>query len=556
MAAGAGAINTPNPANSQDSMGRYNIQQLKGDFFGGVTTAVVALPVAVAFGVASGIGAAAGLYAAIAIALFAAVFGGTPGMVSGPTAPMVVAMAVIVTHSASSMAEAFTIVMLAGLFQILFGLCRLGRFIAYTPHSVISGFMTGIGFIIISIQLMPVLGQPPPAGGAIGSIIHFPSAISQANLDAVLLAACTLAMMIYWPPRLNRLIPSTLGALAAGTFLSLTLFTDAPLVGAIPSGLPQLQVPAADLEFLLKVIEPALVLAIIGSINSLVVALIVNAMRKSHQHDSNRELVGQGLANIFSGLFGGLPGSGSTVPSVVNIRSGGSTRLSAILVALILGAFLFDLSRLVAQIPLAVLAALLLRVGWNIIDWEFLMRLRKIEKTHLAVMLLTAALTVFVDLITAVAIGLIASGMINSMQAEQLELDSVISVPLVDTGGHDSFTARTGLVRMSGRFTVASAAKLKQVITEDIREHEVVIFDFSKTSFMDDSALMVIRHLVASSHEQNKPCIVMGLSGRIRRLLHSVDALQGIDESSYVNTLAEARQAADAYLRRKDQAQS
>ncbi len=537
-------------------MSRYNLQQLKGDLFGGVTTAVIALPVAIAFGVASGIGAEAGLYAAIAIALFAAVFGGTPGMVSGPTAPMVVAMAVIVTHSADNLAEAFTIVMLTGLFQIAFGLCRLGRFIAYTPHSVISGFMTGIGFIIISIQLMPILGMPAPGGGAIGSIINFPSAIPNANLHAVLLAACTLAMMIYWPLRLNRLIPSTLGALAVGTLMGVLLFTEAPVVGPIPGGVPQLQIPVIDLEFLLKVIEPALVLAIIGSINSLIVALIVNAMRKSHQHDSNRELIGQGLANVLSGLFGGLPGSGSTVPSVVNIRSGGSTRLSGILVALILGAFLFDLGRLVEQIPLAVLAALLLRVGWNIIDWEFLTRLRKIDKTHLVVMLLTASLTVFVDLITAVAIGLIASGMINSMQAEQLELDSVISVPLVDAGKHDSFTARTGLVRLSGRFTVASAAKLKQVITADIRDHEVVIFDFSKTSFMDDSALMVIRHLVASAHEQKTPCIVMGLGGRIRLQLDSVDALSGIDASSYVNTLAEARLSADAHLQRKDQMQS
>ncbi len=525
----------------------YSFKLLKGDLFGGVTTAVIALPVAIAFGVASGVGAVAGLYAAIAIALFAAVFGGTPAMVSGPTAPMVVAMAVIVTHSADSLAEAFTIVMLTGVIQICFGLFRLGRFIAYTPYSVISGFMTGIGIIIISIQFSPVLGLPSPGGGAVGSILNLPSALPNANIQAVLLAACTLVLMIFWPLKLHRIIPDTLGALALGTLLGVFLFTDAPVVGTIPSGIPSIQLPVLNFEFLIHVLEPALVLAIIGSINSLLVSLIADAMTRS-RHNPNREIIGQGLANLLSGLFGGLPGSGSTVPTVVNIRAGGRTRVASILVAVILGTFLFDLGRLVEQIPLPVLAALLLKIGYHIIDWRFIARLHKIEKTHLTVMLLTASLTVFVDLITAVAIGLIASGMINSMKAEALELDSVVSVPLLDLESDDPFSARTGLVRMTGRFTVASASTLQHVIAEDIRAHEVVIFDFSATEYMDDSAVMVIRQLVISSNEQNKPCIVMGLNKKMTALLQSLDALPGINDSDYVETLEEARKIADNYL--------
>ena len=529
----------------------YSLKFLKGDVFGGVTAAIIALPVAIAFGVASGVGAVSGLYAAIAIALFGALFGGTPAMVSGPTAPMVVAMAVIVTHSADSLAEAFTIVMLTGLFQIGFGIFRLGRFIAYTPYSVVSGFMTGIGIIIISIQLLPVLGQPAPGGGAIGSIVNFPKALADTNLQALALAVCTLGLMILWPLKLHRIVPDTLGALALGTILGLFLFTDTPVVGSIPSGIPALQLPVLDIEFLLEVIEPALVLAIIGSINSLLVSLIADAMSRS-RHSSNRELIGQGFANMLSGLIGGLPGSGSTVPTVVNIRAGGRTRVSSILVALILGLFLTDLGKLVEQIPLPVLAALLLKIGWHIIDWRFIQRLHKIEKTHLTVMLLTASLTVFVDLITAVAIGLIASGMINSMNAEALELDSVVSVPLLDINSDDPFSARTGLVRMSGRFTVASASTLQHVITEDIRDHEVVIFDFSATEYMDDSAMMVIRQLVISSDEQNTPCIIMGLNDKHAKLLHSIDALPGIPKDQFVETLDAARAVADELLDQMD----
>ncbi len=525
----------------------YSLKLLKGDVFGGITSAIIALPVAIAFGVASGVGAVAGLYSAIAIAFFAAIFGGTPAMVSGPTAPMVVAMAVIVTHSADSLAEAFTIVMLTGLIQIGFGLFRFGRFIAYTPYSVISGFMTGIGIIIISIQLLPVLGMPAPGGGAIGSIMSLPKALPDANVHAIALAACTLGMMILWPLKFHRIVPDTLGALALGTLLGFFVFTEAPIVGTIPSGIPELQLPVLNVEFLVQVIEPALVLAIIGSINSLLVSLIADAMTRA-RHKPNRELIGQGLANMLSGVFGGLPGSGSTVPTVVNIRAGGRTRVASLLVAVILCTFLFDFGKLVERIPLPVLAALLLKIGWHIIDWRFIERLHKIEKTHLTVMLLTASLTVFVDLITAVAIGLIASGMINSMKAEALELDSVISVPLLDLESDDPFSARTGLVRMSGRFTVASASTLQHVIAEDIREHEVVIFDFSETEYMDDSAMMVIRQLVISSYEQGKPCVVMGLNDKMAALLHSIDALPGIDAGNFVETLEQARKIADGYL--------
>ena len=530
---------------------QYSLKLLKGDIFGGITAAVIALPIALAFGVASGVGAAAGLYAAIAIALFAAIFGGTPSMVSGPTAPMAVAMAVVVTHSANTLAEAFTIVMFTGLLQIVFGAIRIGKFISYTPYSVISGFLTGIGIIIISMQVLPVIGAPTSTEGLPGTIAALPSALSNINIDSVIITVATLAAMIFWPRKLHQYIPDALGALALGSCLGMLIFHQAPVVGEIPAGIPSLQLPVFSGEFLIRMVEPAVVLAIIGSIESLLVALVADAMTRT-RHDPNREIIAQGVANMASGLFGGLPGSGSPVPTVVSINAGGRTRVAGVIVAAVLFTFLFQAGQLAAKIPLAVLAALLLRIGWAVIDWRFINRIKKIDKYHVAVMLVVALLTVFVDILTAVAIGLIVSGMINAMHSEPLELDSVISVPLLDLESDDPFSARTGLVRLSGRFTVASASTLTHVIGEDIKEHEVVIFDFSKTDYMDDSAIMVIRQLVLTSLEQDKPCVVMGLSDKIASSLDSMGALSGISQSFIVDTLEQARSVADDFLRKKD----
>ena len=525
----------------------YSLRLLRGDVFGGVTAAIIALPVALAFGVASGVGAEAGLYAAIAIGLFAAIFGGTPGMVSGPTAPMAVAMAVVVTHSANSLAEAFTIVMLTGLLQIIFGAIRIGRFIGYTPYSVISGFMTGIGVIIISMQILPMIGAPTATNGLKGTIENLPAALAGINFDAVSVAAITLVLMFIWPRKLHRIIPDTLGALAIGSLAGIFIFQQAPVVGTIPTGLPPIQLPVFTAEFLIRMVEPALVLAIIGSIESLLVALISDAMTRS-RHNPNKEIIGQGIANIVSGLFGGLPGSGSPVPTVVSIQAGGRSRLAGIIVAVILCSFLFHAGKLAEQIPLAVLAALLLKIGWHVVDVRFISRIRQIDITHVTVMLVTAGLTVFVDLLTAVAIGLIVSGMVNAMHSEPLELDSVVSVPLLDLDADDEYSARTGLIRMPGRYTVASAGALTHVIGGDIRDHEVIIFDFSDTEHMDDSAVVVIRQLILTSYEQDKPCIIMGISEKMRKTFDSLEVLTTVDPSHCVETLEQARQLADRLL--------
>ena len=535
----------------------YNLQTLRGDLFGGVTATVVGLPVALAFGVASGLGPTAGLYGAIAVGFFAAVFGGTKSQISGPTGPMTVAMAVVVTSHADTLAEAFTVVMLAGLIQILLGVLRIGRFVIYTPYSVISGFMSGIGIIVILLQVLPFLGAPAAEGGALNSIKALPGVVNLINLEAVAIAAVTLGVGVLWPKQLRKYLPPTLAAMAAGTGLGIFWLTGAPVIGAVPTGLPTLQLPALSLGFLGHAIQPALIIALLGSIDSLLTSLIADSLTRT-QHNPNRELMGQGIGNMVSGFIGGLPGAGATLGTVVNLRAGGRTPVSGAVRALILLALVLGLGKYVEAIPHAVLAGILAKVGWDIIDWRFLTRIHHIPKEHLLVMLITFCLTVFLDLVTAVAIGLIAAGMAGARQLERLELDSVVSVPILDqtffseqAGDNDevdSFAARVGMVALRGRFSVASSNSLVNVISADIRDHEVVIFDFSDTIYLDDSAAMVVEQMIDIAAEENTETIVMGLSGSVKRNLQALNILRRVPQNCIVDNLDEAREVARSFL--------
>ncbi len=530
----------------------YTLDILRGNLFGGVTSAVVALPVALAFGVASGLGAAAGLYSVIAVGFFASVFGGTRSQISGPTGPMTVAMAVVITTHASTLGEAFTIVILGGVLQILLGLLRMGRFVVYTPYVVISGFMSGVGLIIMLIQALPFLGAAPAAGGPMGALRALPEALADLNPGALALAAFSLAIAVLWPRRLAKYLPGLLVALLAGTALSIVWLGSVPVIGEIPSGLPRMQLELPTAGFLIGAFQPALILALLGSVDSLLTSLVADSLTGT-RHNPNRELVGQGIGNMVSGVFGGLPGAGATMGTVTNIRAGGTTQVSGALRALLVLALVLGLGQYVEPIPHAVLAGILMKVGWDIIDWPLLTRIHRIRREHLLVMLLTLGLTVFVDLVTAVAIGLIAAGMVHARQIEGLELESVVSVPVLDhvlfadlPGAEDLdvYAARVGLVRLNGNFTVASSQKLYSVIGEDIKDHEVVVFDFTEARHIDDSAAMTISRLITTARAQDTECIAMGLSGSVARTLGTLDTLREIPESHVVDTMDEAREIA------------
>ena len=534
----------------------YDLQTFRGDVFGGVTAAVVGLPVALAFGVASGLGALAGIYGAIAVGFFAAVFGGTKSQISGPTGPMAVAMAVIVTSYANNLAEAFTVVIMAGLIQILLGVMKIGRFVSFTPYSVISGFMSGIGVIIILLQTLPFLGASVAMGGPMAAVRSWPDVVKDVNVSAFAIAAATLVVGIVWPARLRRVLPPTLAALIAGTALGVLWLTDTPVIGNVPTGLPELKLPVVSVDLLTSAIQPALTLALLGSIDSLLTSLIADAITRT-RHNPDRELIGQGIGNMIAGFIWGLPGAGATLGTVVNIRAGGRTQVSGVLRAAILLALVLGLGKYVEVIPHAVLAGILMKVGWDIIDWRFITRIHRVQREHLLVMVITMGLTVFVDLVTAVVVGLIAAGMAYSRQLERLELDNVVSVPLSDQtflmieedgDDVDEFSARVGLVALRGSFSVASSVKLINAISLDIQEHEIVILDFSGTVSIDDSAALVVEQMIDIAIAEDTECIVMGLTGAPETALLSLNVLKRVPEDQFVADLNEAREVSQRLL--------
>ena len=341
-----------------------------------------------------------------------------------------------------------------------------------------------------------------------------------------------------------------------GTLMGVLWLTNTPVIGDVPMGLPDVQLPVLSVDLLVTAAQPAVILALLGSIDSLLTSLIADSLTRT-RHNSNRELVGQGIGNLTAGLVGGLPGAGATLGTVVNIRAGGRTPVSGVLRAAILLALVLGLGRYVEVIPHAVLAGILMKVGWDIIDWRFIIRIHRVQREHLVVMLVTLVLTVFLDLVTAVAIGLIAAGMARARQLERLELDSVVSVPLLDRsfldgkGGEDEadvFSARVGLVALRGSFTVASSNKLINTIGGDIRDHEVVILDFSQTVSMDDSAALVVEYLIDAAIENDTKCIVMGLAGPTARSLRALNVLRHVPEDRFVENLDQARESAQQIL--------
>jgi len=525
---------------------------LRGDIYGGLTAAVVALPLALAFGVASGAGPVAGLYGAIFVGFFAALFGGTPAQVSGPTGPMTVVMAGIITQYSHEPAMAFTVVMLAGLFQILFGVCKLGRYISLVPFPVISGFMSGIGCIIIILQLAPLIGHPTPGGGTLAALAGLPELIGSAKLDATVVGLLALGIVYLTPARIGRFVPTPLIALSVGTVLVLAVFPGVPVLGEIPTGLPEPHLPTFTLEAVPAIVQSALVLALLGSIDSLLTSLIADNVTQSH-HDSDRELIGQGIGNAIAGAFGAIPGAGATMRTVVNVRSGGRTPISGMLHALVLLAIVLGLGGLAQHIPHAVLAGILIKVGIDIIDWSYLRRLRHAPRAGVFFMLVVLVLTVFVDLITAVAVGIVMASLLFVKRMSDLQLANIKAITgamdepslsddekaALDAGG-----GRVVLYHLSGPFSFGAAKGMaRRLAASD--DYDALVLDLSEVSFLDSSASLALEDVIKQAQGHNKQVYLVGIRPDVAKTLKRLGVLQLLpDDHHHVSRLDALKQAA------------
>jgi len=534
-------------------MNRLGTASLRGDLFGGLTAGIVALPLALAFGVASGAGPVAGLYGAVCVGLFAALFGGTPAQISGPTGPMTIVAASVFTMFADRPAVAFTVVMMAGAFQILFGWLRLGRYVNLMPYPVISGFMTGIGCILIIMQLDPLLGFATPQS-VINALTVLPGYLAEPNLSALAVGALALAIVLFTPKRIGRIVPPPLIAIVVCSLAALVL-DGAPLLGNVPTGMPLPQLPQVDFRLLNEMLVSAAVLAALGSVDSLLTSLVADNVTRTY-HDSDKELVGQGIGNLLAGVFGGIPGAGATIRTLSNVHAGGRTPLSGVVHAVTLLAIVLGLGPLVAFVPHAALAGILIKVGIDVIDWRFLKRAHRAPRVDGVLMLVVLVLTVFVDVITAVGVGIVMASLAFVKDMAELQVEAIKTVS--DPDHERMFDVETAalmranrerimFLHLSGLISFGAANELLRKFSAT-GSYELLIIDLLDVPKVDGSAALALEEVIQQATEARKTVFLVGLTYPVARLMGRLGCLEQVRETERFESRSEAVRAAVALL--------
>ncbi|TOK28339.1 sodium-independent anion transporter [Vibrio parahaemolyticus] len=542
---------------------RFKDINFKGDIFGGVTTAIISLPLALAFGVASGAGAEAGLWGAIMVGLFASLFGGSNTLISEPTGPMTVIMTAVLTsmmakYPETGMAMTFTVVMMAGAFQILLGTLKMGKYVTLMPYSVISGFMSGIGVILIILQLSPLLGHAAPTGGVLGTLSALPETISNLKFNELFLGLLTLGILFFFPKKYRKYVPAQLVALVAVTLLSVMLFDteDIRRIGEIPAGLPSLVAPHIDPDMFVEMVIDALVLGTLGCIDTLLTAVIGDSLTRK-EHDSDKELRGQGLANMISGLFGALPGAGATMGTVTNIQVGARSPLSGVVRALVLALVVLVAGGLTESIPMAVLAGIAVYVGFNILDWSFIQRAHKVSFSGMAIMYGVMLLTVFVDLIVAVGLGVFVSNImiIERLSREQARQVKAISdadeddVPLTDSerGLLDRANGRVLFFYLSGPMIFSVSKAISRQHTS-ISDYDVMILDLTDVPMLDVTVGLALENAIKDALDARCEVYLLCPNQRTREQLEKFHVIDLVPDNNMYQFRYEALNAAVAHV--------
>ena len=605
---------------------QFDFSNLRGDFFGGLTAGIVALPLALAFGAQTAMGAMAGLYGAIAIAIIAALFGGTPTQISGPTAPMTVVSAAIIASAitesgASSVTEALPVIIatffLAGFIEMFFGIIRLGRYIRYIPYPVVSGFMSGIGVIIIITQIFPMLGYNPKAdqelvearmphaeevilekilqeeeaegvlsgfmtkadleettrraqevsvedirteaerqasreaSGTVGTIQYLsrpfttPKGINWANF----ILAIGTVIIIYGFKRITKAVPSSLVALIVMTIVAYFIFPEqVPVIGQVEAGLPPLHLnffsAFGDSSLLMTIFEFAFTLAALGAIDSLLTSVVADNITKT-KHDSDQELIGQGLGNMGAALIAGLPGAGATMRTVINVQSGGKTKISGVVAGIFLLMVLLGLGPVVAYIPNGVLAGILLTVGIGIIDYKAFQHFKQVPRTDIIVMLVVLFLTVFVDLLVAVGIGMVMAALLfmknisdvvehRTQTASNSLRDFAREKPWADEGNLvDQYGDRVYIKHLDGPLFFGFASRFQEMINA-LPKIAVVVIRMDRVPYVDQSGLYAMEEAILELQSQGIAVVFTDLHGQPLDMFRGINLVPGLVGEEYL----------------------
>lgn len=500
-------------------------KQIVPDIIGGLTSAVVALPLALAFGVASGVSPQAGLYSAIIAGFFATLFGGTPSQITGPTGPMTVVMATIVGFYTcqfgieQGLAISFTIVVVAGIFQILFGLLRLGEYIQLVPYPVVSAFMTGIGVLIIILQIPSLFGFDASGLPPKEIVQNTYEYATTGDYWALGLGLFTLLLTFVVPKKLPIKVPATLVALIIGSCIAPFLdgYTTLSFIGEIPSGLPSFQMPALDRSDLLTMIEFSLVLAALGSIDSLLTSVIADNLTQTY-HKPDAELRGQGIGNILAGLFGGIPAASATMRTVVNIHSGGRGRLSGMVHSILLLLLLLGLGGVVNKIPHVVLSGILLKVGVDIIDWKFLSKIHRITLPKALVVVAVVLLTVFSGLLMAIGVGVVLFSFftlkhVADAQIEEMENYDRTSIesaklPKKEKDVIKALNDNFSYFHLTGPMSFGATSQMFRCIV-DFGKSKVQVIDLMDVTLVDLASAMILSDIIDKTRNAKRKLILI-----------------------------------------------
>ena len=512
------------------------------DVLAGVTVGVVALPLALAFGISSGVGAAAGLVTAVVAGLVAAVFGGSHVQVSGPTGAMTVVLAPIVAQYGLGSVALVTI--LAGVIVVAAGVTGVGRAVTFIPWPVIEGFTLGIAFIIFLQQVPAAFGQPVPAGRS--PLVAAGMVVSHLDMGAarpaLVVTALVAALMIVLP-RLHPAVPASLIAVVAATALVASTGLSAMRIGTLPSRLPAPVWPHADLTVLHSLLGAALAIAALAAIESLLSARVAATMSPTGPYDPNRELVGQGLASVASGVFGGMPATGAIARTAVNVRSGARTRVAAIVHSLVLLAVVYLVSELVGTIPLAALSAVLMVTAFRMIAPRTVTRVLRSTRSDAATFLLTATVTVCFDLIQAVEIGIAATALFALRALARRSSVTREELP----GPHVPGDERIALLRLDGAMFFGAAERISTAITDGNHpETSVVIIRLSQLGMLDATGAHTLTQIVEDLEARGITVIIKGVRPEHRDLLAGVGV---IDSLRHENHLIDTLDAAVAHAR-------
>lgn len=513
----------------------YGWRAFLDDLKSGLASLLVNIPLAMGIGLASGMGVPAAFHSAVIVGIVSALLGGTRAMKSGPSITLAVIVASLLSSGKADILQMGAVIMMAGTLQVAFGVLGLGRLMAYVPHVVLAGFMSGIGCFLVWSQSWRLVEM----GGA----------------DMAVAGVC-LATILFWPRPLRRVLPAPFAGLLAAWIVSVPWSPDMDVLrlGLLPLiGLPEMSIPPVSVEFLAGAIAPAFFIAVVGSAHTLAVALAADAVTGG-RHNADRELVATGVANLMAGAFGAVPGSGN-FSSMGMLRMGARTVVAGVVVALGIAGLMLGAGPLVQTLPVAAVLAVVIWMGWVLVDWRLLRRAHRIERRYGAAFLVTVVVAAAGEPITAAVLGFISITIGNAAALERREADSVLSVPLLDSmfllprqDSTDPYSARVGLISFRGPFTVASARKLAGLLDQDLRGHEAVIFDLSLVTYMDDSAAHLLKLLLGKARTMRQHVMVVGIQEAIRGSIDAFDALSDVSDGHVLDTMEEALRLADDLL--------